>query len=119
VPDSRALKYPASLIDDQPQPPILLQKRQSKSPGIFPDALLASGCKAPGAQLLQHLLGLEPQIPRNDRRVEADCIERKLCEIHCSEFRGPEDAYQGRGGKQPVRAHRRSRDDEGMTGVSE
>jgi hypothetical protein len=40
-PDSRALQYPASLINDQPQSTGLMHERQAKPPGIFPDTLLA------------------------------------------------------------------------------
>ncbi|MFZ0552720.1 MAG: hypothetical protein WAM21_18125 [Steroidobacteraceae bacterium] len=60
-----------------------MQKRQTKPPSVFPDALLASGGKTSAAQLLQNLLGLESQVPCNDPGIEADSSLRKLRQIHC------------------------------------
>jgi hypothetical protein len=82
-PDSRALQYQAGLIYYQPQPAPVMQKRQAKPPSIFPDALLAPGGKTSAAQLLQYLLGLESQVRRNHRGIQADSALRQLREIHC------------------------------------
>lgn len=60
-PDSRALQYPAGLINYQPQPGLVMQKCQTKPPSVFPDALLASGGKTSAAHCSSTCSGSSPR----------------------------------------------------------